>query len=133
MAFLNPEEKKEFGGGFFKWTDGATYRMFIGKKIEERFSDGKKFLTLVCMDRETGETHELKYQFALIDALEKMGDSYADETTPLVVCPKKMGEREYKGKIYDDFEFIVSVDTGAPALHEAFAKNAGVKIEDIPL
>lgn len=131
MAFLNDEEKKEFGGGFFKWVDGRTYRMFIDKKVEERFSDGKKFLNLLCTDRETGETHELKYQFDLIQALEQAPFEVKPDTA-VTVSPKLMGTKIVKGKEYDDFQFIVALDTEPLADKSDESGEEKVKTENIP-
>lgn len=109
MAFLNDEEKKEFGGGYFKWTDGRKYRAFLDKKVEERFSDGKKFLVILLTDRDSGETHELKYQFDLLNALEAVPFEVKPDT-PVLIQPRHDGTKTVNGKEYDKWEFIVALD-----------------------
>lgn len=128
MAFLNNDEKKDFGKAFFKWVDGRTYRMTVAKKIEERFSDGKKFLNLLCTDLETLETHELKYQFALIEALENAPFDVKEDTA-LAISPRLMGMRTVKGREYEDWQFIVSLDENTPVnAKKTYVKGEGDEV-----
>ena len=109
MAFFTTDEQKEFGSNFFTWQDNKTYKLTIGKRVEENFANGKKFVVLECTDLDTKEKFERKYEFALMNALQALGDEYVDETTKLEVTPKFLGKREYNGKQYDNWDFEVKL------------------------
>lgn len=106
MPFFSDDEKKEFFT-FHEWEDNKTYHLQITKRIDENFSNGKKIVVLVCKDVDSGETFEKKYEFNLMRALDKLGDDYKDESTVLEVTPKRTGDREWNGKTFPVWDFIV--------------------------
>lgn len=113
MAFFNEQETKEFFP-FFQWQDGKTYNLSIEKAVEENFANGNKVVVLKCTDIDTGEQFDRKYEFSLMNALKNLGDAYVDKNTILKVTPRFMGKSAptLAGKVYDRFEFDVSVATG---------------------
>lgn len=134
MGFFTEEEQKAYVKDIFRWTDGKAYRLYIKKRIEENFSDGKKSCVLEFLNFETAERFEMKYQFSLMNALHKLGEAYKDDRTPLEVTAHYGGKNT---KNYDVWDFDIRVmDTfevpQRPPEYGTGQEIPGIKVEDIP-
>lgn len=100
-SFLDEEEKKEIGGNYFKWTDGKEYHLIVKKGWLSGFAKANGY-ALFCENQDDGTKFELKWQFALLNAIDALGDTYAEDKVLTIKAhfggtkPSKDGTKTYE-------------------------------------
>lgn len=110
MLFSEAELAAVTPVGFFQ--DGIVKKVRImAKEIVPNKSGEGSHAVFTLAEVSTGKEHKMT-NFDFQDEVRPLNDKIELGVTVLEVTPIKKGEREYKGKMYDDFTFDVKIQEG---------------------